>query len=84
MLGRKRVGHILARPMIFPRIWKDKGIAKNLTLELFPLIVALAISRKKKKSSTPEGDRLNNMGAIHGKNKHLAKLMCVLVSGSIN
>lgn len=28
------------RPMIFPRIWKDKGIAKNLTLELFPLIVA--------------------------------------------
>lgn len=43
MLERKRVGHILARPLIFPRIWKDKGIAKNLRLELFPLIVALAI-----------------------------------------
>lgn len=33
----------LVRPMIFPRIWKDKAIAKNLTLELFPLIVALAM-----------------------------------------
>lgn len=87
MLGRKRVGHILARPMIFPRIWKDKGIAKNLTLELFPLIVALAIWREKKLRN-PEGDRQNNMKAIHGKNKHLAKrlakLMCVLVSGSVN
>ena len=48
ILRRNSVGHILARPVIFPRIWKDKGITKSLTLKPFPLIVALPFEGEKK------------------------------------
>lgn len=43
---------------------------------------------EKKILRNPGGDMLSNMGAIPGENKHLAKrltkVMCVLVSGSVN
>lgn len=47
MQEEKRVGPHTCETCDFSQNWKDKGIVKNLTLELFPLIVTDDLKEKR-------------------------------------